>query len=425
MMTSTTETIEHTYGIIRENLQEKGIDTESALHTLAKIPLSIHCWQGDDINGNEKAHAGMSGGGIEVTGNYPGKARTMDELRQDLKQVLSLVPGKHRINLHAIYGDFEDKDIDRNKIESGNFDVWLTWAKDLGINLDFNATCFAHPKADDGFTLSHSDADIRKFWIEHVRRCREITAYFGKMQNTFSIHNLWIPDGSKETPYDRKGPRARLVESLDEIYKDRYPASQVKDAVESKLFGIGSESFVTGSFEFYLGYVLKHNLMMCLDMGHFHPTENVADKISSLMQFSDELLMHISRGVRWDSDHVPILNDEVLAVALELVRGDYLKRVHVALDYFDASINRIGAYILGIRTVQKALLLALLEPAKLIKDAEERGDYFTRLALMEENKNLPLGIIWDYFCLIHNVPHSGKWLSAVYAYEKNVLRNRG
>jgi L-rhamnose isomerase len=323
-----------------------------------------------------------------------------------------------------MYGDFEGKHIDRNQIEPGHFDTWLSWAKDLGINLDFNATCFAHPRADDGFTLSHINADIRAFWIDHIRRCREITAYFGKMQNGFSIHNLWIPDGTKETPYDRKGLRTRLQESLDSIYQDRYPASQIKDSVESKLFGIGSESFVSGSFEFYLGYILKHNLMLCLDMGHFHPTEVVADKISSILQFSDELLLHISRGVRWDSDHVPILNDDVMAVALELVRGAYLNRVHIALDYFDASINRIGAYVLGIRTVQKALLLALLEPGKLINQAEERGDNLTRLVLMEEAKNLPLGIIWDYYCLTQDVPPSGKWINDIKTYEREVLTQR-
>jgi L-rhamnose isomerase len=419
-MYSKPETIEHTYKQLSEYLNDKGIDTENALNILGKISLSIHCWQGDDVTGNTT----MTGGGIEVTGNYPGKARTMDELRGDLAQVLSLVAGKHRINLHASYGDFRGKHVERNEIEVEHFDVWLAWAADLGIKLDFNATCFADSKAEDGWTLSHADAEIRRFWIEHVCKSRDIAADIGLRQEGHSIHNLWIPDGSKETPYDRTGPRARLLESLDEVYSHTYAESHLKDAVESKLFGIGSESYVTGSFEFYLGYALKNNLMVCLDLGHFHPTEIVADKISSIMRFSDELLMHISRGVRWDSDHVPILNDDVLAVAQELVRGDYLNRVHLALDYFDASINRIGAYVLGIRTVQKALLLALLEPANEIREAEESGDNLARLSLMEEAKNLPLGIIWDYYCLIHDVPPSGKWINDVNTYEREVLINR-
>ena len=419
-MFSKSTTIESTYNNCKDYLNEKGIDPENALRQLEKISLSIHCWQGDDVTGNTT----MKGGGIGVTGNYPGRARCMNELRKDLEKVISLVPGSHRINLHSIYGDFQDKPVERNEIRKEHFDKWLDWAGNLGVNLDFNATCFAHCKAEDGWTLSHNDPSIRRFWIEHVRNCREIAGHFGKIQGTCSIHDLWIPDGAKETPYDRTGPRSRLLESLDEIYRDEYSELELKDAVESKLFGIGSESYVTGSFEFYLGYSLKNNLMICLDMGHFHPTEIVADKISSIMQYNNELLLHISRGVRWDSDHVPLLNDEVLAVAQELIRGNYLPRVHLALDYFDASINRIGAYIIGIRSVQKALLLALLEPAQLIRQAEEQGDNFTRLALMEEARNLPLGIIWDYFCLTQNVPPSGKWLSDVKKYEKDILLRR-
>jgi L-rhamnose isomerase len=423
-MASHIENCERGYHVIREQLQEMGIETDAVLQTLKNISISIHCWQGDDVIGNECTHTGAVGGGIQVTGNYPGRARTMDELRQDLEQTLSLLPGRHRINLHAMYGEFNNKVVDRNEIEPEHFSTWFTWAANLGIPLDFNATCFAHPKADSGWTLSHPDPDVREFWIDHVRRSRKIASFFGKQQGTASIHNLWIPDGTKDTPYNRKDPRAYLNESLDEIYNETFPASQLKDAVESKLFGIGSESFVTGSFEFYLAYALKNKLMICLDMGHYHPTEIVADKISSILLFSDELLLHVSRGVRWDSDHVPILNDDVLGIAQELVRGDYLSRVHLALDFFDASINRIGAYVLGARTVQKALLLALLEPGQKIKAAEERGDNFARLALMEEAKQLPLGIIWDYFCLTNDVPPSGMWINDVKRYEREVLLAR-
>jgi L-rhamnose isomerase len=424
-MSSHLETIERLYGMIREQLQEMGIDTDSVLRQLEKISLSIHCWQGDDVIGSENITAGTMGGGIQVTGSYPGRARSMDELRQDLEKTLALLPGRHRVNLHAMYGDFNGKAVDRNEIEPAHFDIWLQWAQDHAVPLDFNATCFAHPQADSGWTLSHSNPEIREFWIEHVRRARKISAYFGEKQSGVSIHNLWIPDGSKDKLYSRKKPRTYLIESLNEIYKDTYPNSQLKDAVESKLFGIGSESYVTGSFEFYIAYALKNRLMVCLDMGHYHPTEIVADKISSILLFSDELLLHVSRGVRWDSDHIPILDDDVLEVAQELVRGDYLNRVYLALDFFDASINRIGAYILGARTVQKAILLALLEPGKEIKGAEERGDNFTRLALMEEAKQLPLGTVWDYFCLTHDVPPSGMWINDVKTYEHEVLLQRG
>ena len=417
--------VEENYKLAKEFYNSIGVDVEDALKRLKEFSISIQCWQGDDVGGFETPDSVLSGGGIQVTGNYPGKARTIQELQKDMEKVFSLIPGKHRYNLHAIYGDFAGEKIDRDEIEPKHFQSWIEWAKEKELKLDFNATLFSHPKANNGFTLSSNDKDIRDFWIEHVKRARKITAHFGKEQNSPSVHNLWIPDGLKDIPYDRWSPRERLKNSLDEIFKDELPKEEIKDAVESKLFGIGSESYVVGSHEFYLGYALTRNKMVCLDMGHFHLTENVADKISSILQFSDEILFHISRAVRWDSDHIPILNDELREVAAQIVRYNLDKRTNIALDFFDATLNRVGAYVLGIRSTIKSLLIALLEPSEKIKDAESREDYLSRLALMEESKFHPVGAVWDYYCQINEVPTEGEWLKEVIDYEENVLSKRG
>ncbi|MFH1227375.1 MAG: L-rhamnose isomerase [Planctomycetota bacterium] len=405
-----------------------GVDTAKAIKILSTIPLSIHCWQGDDVTGFEKSPTALSGG-IQVTGNYPGKARNVAELRADLHKVYTLLPGKpagspalmrgrHRLNLHAIYGEFGNKAVDRDQITPAHFKGWVDWAKAEGVKLDFNATLFSHPKASNGLTLSSPDKSVREFWIAHVRQCRRIAAYMGRALNSPCIHNLWIPDGSKDTPADRLSPRRRLKESLDKIYRDKYPTSQVKDALESKLFGIGSESYVVGSHEFYLGYCLKNNKIPCLDMGHFHPTESVADKIPALLLFSDELLLHISRGVRWDSDHVPVLDDQLRAVAEEIIRSNRVRDIHIGLDFFDASVNRIGAWTLGARTVLKALLIALLQPT------ESADDNFSRLALMEDAKMLPFGLVWDYYCRKTGVPTDAEIVKEIKVYEKQVLSQR-
>lgn len=412
------------YELARERYAALGIDTEEIMKSLSKVSLSLHCWQGDDVGGFEKPAASLSGGGIQVTGNFPGKARSIEELRADLKEAYSLIPGRHRLNLHAIYGEFQGKLVDRDQITPAHFAGWIDWAKQQGLKLDFNATCFSHPKADDGFTLSHRDKVIREFWIEHTKRCREISAVMGRELRAPCIHNLWIPDGSKDHPVDRFSYRAFLVDSLDKIFAVPYPLNEMKDSVESKLFGIGSEAFVVGSHEFYLGYALSRKKMVCIDMGHFHPTESVADKISSLLQFFDEILLHVSRGVRWDSDHVVILNDEVRSLAEEIVRSNALNRVNIALDFFDGSLNRIGAWVIGARSTLKALLAALLEPREKLRAFENKGDNFGRLALLEEARVLPLGAVWDYYCLNAGVPTGEEWIAEVHRYERNVLSKR-
>jgi L-rhamnose isomerase len=416
--------IRKAYDVARERYNGFGVDTEIALKMLHGVQLSLHCWQGDDVGGFEKPAATLSGGGIQVTGNYPGKARSIDELRMDLNQAYQLIPGRHRLNLHAIYGEFGGKLVDRDQITAEHFRGWIDWVKQHQLKLDFNATFFSHPKADSGFTLSHSDRAIREFWIEHGKRCREISAAMGKALGDPCIHNIWIPDGAKDIPVDRRSPREFLRQSLDEIYKTPFPISEMRDAVESKLFGIGSEAYVVGSHEFYLGYALSRKKMVCLDMGHFHPTELVADKISALLLFFDELLLHVSRGVRWDSDHVVILNEDVRNLTEEIVRSKALNRVHIALDYFDASMNRIGAWVLGARSTQKALLAALLEPQAKLREAETNGDYFARLALLEETRLLPLGAVWDYFCLTNGVPAGEEWIAEIHRYEHETLSKR-
>ena len=416
--------IEKAYKEARQKYREIGSDAEKAIQALKNVSLSIHCWQGDDVAGFEKPDSELKGGGIEVTGNYPGRAGTPGQLRKDLEKVYSLLPGDHRLNLHAIYGEFGEKFIARDKIKPEHFKGWIDWAKKNSLKLDFNCTCFSHPLADSGFTLSHKDPDVRSFWIEHVRRCREIGAYMGQKLKSPCIHNLWIPDGSKDIPVDRKGHRDLLRESLGEIFKQEYPKEELKDSLESKLFGIGSESFVVGSHEFYMGYALKNKKMICLDTGHFHPTENIGDKISAILQFSDELLLHVSRGVRWDSDHIVIFDDPTRNLFEEVVRGSYLSRVHIALDFFDATLNRVGAWVIGARAVLKAILAALLEPRERLLKAENEGDYFSRLAVLEELKTMPLGAVWDYFCVLMDVPYGQEWIQEILRYDQEVTKNR-
>ncbi len=400
------------------------VDTDKVIAEMDNINISLHCWQTDDVGGFEKAGAVLGGGGIQATGNFPGKAKTIEQMRDDLEKVMSLLPGKHRLNLHAIYGEFGGKFVDRDKIEVKHFQGWIDWAKKRKIGLDFNCTCFSHPLADDGFTLSSKNGKIRKFWVEHTKRCRAIAAEMGKQLGTPSVHNIWIPDGSKDTPVDRNTLRKKLKKSLDEIFEVEYPKKYLKDSVESKLFGIGSESMVVGSHDFYLGYAIKNNKLITLDNGHFHPTEQVGDKISSILQFVDELMLHLTRGVRWDSDHVVTFNDEIILIAQEIIRANALKRVNLGLDYFDASLNRIGAYVVGARAVQLAFMFALLEPVNKLLKFEEEGKNFERLAFLELLKTKPFGAVWDYYCLKNNVPVGQDYIDEIIKYEKEVLMKR-
>jgi L-rhamnose isomerase len=414
---------EAAYTQARDRYVDMGVDPDAALTTLEGISISLHCWQGDDVGGFEQFGTGLTGG-IAATGNYPGKARSPGELRSDAARALSLIPGTHRFNLHASYGEFGGKAVDRDRIGPEHFAGWIDWAKDLGIGLDFNPTYFSHPKAADNFTLSHRDPAVRAFWIEHGIACRRIGAAMGRALGTPCITNLWIPDGMKDTPADRVGPRERLIESLDAIYKEPIAPALNIDAVEGKLFGIGCESYTVGSHEFYFGYALSRKKLLTLDTGHYHPTETVTDKISSVLMFLPEILLHVSRGVRWDSDHVVVLNDDLEALAQELVRGDYLRRTHIGLDYFDASINRVAAWTIGTRNMLKALVEALLEPTATLRELEAAGDYTARLALQEEIKTLPFGAVWDYYCLKAGVPVGPAWLAEVQKYEKDVLALR-
>jgi L-rhamnose isomerase len=409
------------YAAAKDSFATWGVDTETALRALAAIPISLHCWQGDDVAGFEPLKSALSGG-IAVTGNYPGKARTLDELREDIDKALSLIPGNHRLNLHASYGDFADQPTDRDQIEPRHFESWIQWGDSRLHGIDFNPTLFAHPLAEDGFTLSHPDKSIRAFWIEHVRRSRIIAARFAKHFTTKSINNIWIPDGYKDTPADRSSPRIRLKESLDKAFEERIPS--VRDCLEPKLFGIGSESFTVGSHEFYLAYAVSRKTLLCLDSGHYHPTESVADKISSVLAFLPEILLHVSRGVRWDSDHVVTLNDELLAIARESLICGRGERVHLGLDYFDATINRVAAWVIGARNLQKALLIALLEPTASLLEVEHAEDLTARLALQEEIKSLPWGPVWDEFCRRNSTPVGLNWVQEIRHYERNVLSLR-
>ncbi len=412
------------YSIAKERYAEIGVDTDAALEALSAIALSIHCWQGDDVGGFETPDSNLSGGGIQVTGNYPGKARNVGELRKDIETMYSLIPGHHRLNLHASYGEFGGAFVDRDAIEPRHFSGWASWAKERGVNLDFNCTCFSHPKANDGFTLSSKDPAIRGFWVEHVKRARDVSAYLGREQGDSCIHNVWLPDGTKDFPVDRYGMRRVLEKTLDEVFAQEYPSAEMKDAVESKLFGIGSEAFVVGSHEFYLGYAISRNKVLCIDSGHFHPTELVADKVSAVLPFVNELLLHVSRPMRWDSDHIVVLNDDVRMLAEEIIRSGRLSDIHIGLDFFDATVNRIGAWAVGARATLKSLLAALLQPHTELVRLEEEGDLIGRLALLEELKTLPLGLVWDYYCERSEVPTERELMGRVHDYERTVTSKR-
>lgn len=419
-MTTEKNTIE-TYKMAKERYATLGVDTEKAMDILQHIALSLHCWQTDDVKGFENLGGSLTGG-IQVTGNYPGRARTIDEVRADALKVMSLIPGKHRFSLHATYGDFQGKVVDRNEIEPAHFQSWMEWAKENGLKLDFNSTSFSHPKSGN-LTLANPDESIRRFWIEHTERCRWISEEMGKFQNDPCIMNLWVHDGSKEVPASRLMYRQILEKSLDEIFATKY--ENMKDCLEAKLFGIGLESYTVGSYDFYLGYGAKKQKIVTLDTGHFHLTESIADKISALLLFIPEIMLHVSRPIRWDSDHVVILNDELMDLSRELVRCNALDRVHIGLDYFDATINRIGAYVIGVRATQKALLQALLEPSATLQTYEAKDQLFQRLALQEELKSMPWNAVWDMFCLKNNVPVGENYLTDIEKYEAEVTNKRG
>ncbi|OMC87241.1 L-rhamnose isomerase [Viridibacillus sp. FSL H7-0596] len=416
-------TVEQSYALAKEAYGKWDVDTDAALEILKTIPVSIHCWQGDDIGGFEVNKSELSGG-IDVTGNYPGKARTPEELRADLELAMSLIPGRHRVNLHALYAETNGQVVDRDELEPVHFKNWVEWAKTQQIGLDFNPTLFSHPKAEDGLTLASPDATVREFWIEHCVKCRKIAEYFGKALGTPSLMNIWIPDGYKDIPADRLTPRKRLKDSLDAIYAEEISGKYLIDAVESKVFGIGSESYVVGSHEFYMSYALTNKKTYLMDTGHYHPTETVSNKISSMLLFSDKLALHVSRPVRWDSDHVVILDDELKEIAIEIVRNDALDKVAIGLDFFDASINRVAAWTIGTRNMIKALLYALLMPHDLLKRYQDERNYTARLALLEEFKTYPFGAVWDQYCAKMNVPVGEKWLAEVEKYEREELFKR-
>ncbi|QGU96244.1 L-rhamnose isomerase [Clostridium bovifaecis] len=415
--------IEEHYRIAKEKYAALGVDTEAVLKKLDSIPISIHCWQGDDVKGFENPEGELTGG-IQATGNYPGAAKSPEQLRSDLEKAFSLIPGAKRLNLHAIYLETNGEKVERDEIEPKHFENWVRWAKAQQIGLDFNPTIFSHPKADDGLTLSHPDEEIRNFWIEHVKRSRKISEYFGKELGTPSIMNVWIPDGFKDVPADKLGPRQRLKDSLDKALEEKIDRKYHIDAVESKVFGIGAESYTVGSHEFYAGYAIANDLALCLDAGHFHPTEVISDKISSVSLFVKDILLHVSRPVRWDSDHVVILDDELMAIAKEIIGNGLTDRVHIGLDFFDASINRIAAWVIGTRNMFKALTIALLQPTETLKNAEVEFDFTTRLAMLEELKSYPWQAVWDYYCYTKDVPVGMEWLKEVKKYEKTVLLNR-
>jgi L-rhamnose isomerase len=421
---SQSESIKKAFEAARDQYARIGVDVEAAMNQLDQYPISLHCWQADDVGGFETPDSSLSGGGIQATGNYPGKATNIREHRMDLEKAMSLIPGKQRLNLHAIYGDFQGEFVDRDQIEIKHFQSWIDWAKEQGIGMDFNCSVFSHPRASDNLTLSNKNKDIRDFWIEHTRRCRAIGAEMGRQLGSPSIHNIWIQDGSKDIPVDRYAHRAILKESLDEIFADHYKTEHLKDAIESKLFGIGLEAMTVGNSEFYLAYAVANQKLICLDSGHFHPTEQVGDKISSALLFVPEILLHVTRPIRWDSDHVVTMNDDTLLIAQEIVRCNALDRVHMGLDFFDASINRIGAYVVGTRAAQQAMLFALLEPGDVLLDYEEKGQFFERLAMLELLKTKPFGAIWDYYCMKNEVPVAQDFIAEIQQYEKDVLSKR-
>lgn len=417
------EQVKKEYEKAKEQYASLGVDAAQAIERLDRLSISIHCWQADDVSGFENPEGELTGG-IQATGNFPGKARTIEELKADLEKVISLIPGKHRISLHATYGDFGGKFVDRDKIEPRHFQSWIDWAKEKGVKLDFNSTFFSHDKANSGYTLSDFDPEIRRFWKEHLRRCREIAAEIGRQQGDPCIHNIWIPDGEKDKTVSRYEHRRLLQESLDEVLAEKISTNYLKDTIECKLFGIGSESYVVGSHEFYMGYAVKNNMLLTLDAGHFHPTETISDKLSSILLFVPEVTLHVSRPERWDSDHVVILNDELMAIAQEIVRSGHMDRVHMGLDYFDASINRIGAYVVGIRSAQKAMLQALLEPTDKLRDFEKQDKRFERLAYLEELKAMPWNTLYNYYCLQQGVSVGEAYIKEIQEYEKQITSKR-
>lgn len=411
------------YEYAKKLYAQYGIDTDSVMDQMKQRQISLHCWQGDDISGFEQT-AGGAGGGILSTGNYPGRATNGEQLRMDYEKAFSLIPGKHRVNLHAIYAETDGLIVERDMLQTVHFRKWIDWAKGLGVGIDFNPSCFGHPMAATGFTISSKDENIRQFWIRHIKACRKIAADIGKELGTPCILNIWVPDGMKDLTADRIGYREIMKRSLDEIFEIRYSKECLIDTIESKLFGIGVESYTVGSHEFMMGYGIKNNVTVCYDMGHFHLTESIADKVSSVLLFSEDILLHVSRPVRWDSDHVVILNDDLVALSQEIKRCNAFDRVFLALDFFDASINRITAWVTGTRATLKALLYALLEPTSLLLEAENNAKYGDRLALTEEFKTLPFGAVWDKYCLDNNVPAGASWLEDIKEYEENVLLKR-
>lgn len=423
MSSASASSVERAFDHAKEVYADLGVDVEKSLETLDSLALSLHCWQGDDVSGFENTGQSI-GGGLAVTGAYPGRARSPDELRADLEKALSLIPGTHRVNLHASYAETGGQKVERDALEPAHFSLWIDWAKSHHLGLDFNPTYFAHPKAADGYTLAHPDPSIRRFWIDHGIACRRIGAAMGQALGSPCVTNVWIPDGSKDAPVDRKSPRDRLKQSLDTLFAEPLDPAHNLDAVESKLFGLGSESYVVGSHEFYLGYAIENDKVLCLDTGHFHPTELVSDKLSAVFCWLDQVLLHVSRGVRWDSDHIVILNDETQALALELVRGAYLPRVHLGLDFFDASLNRVAAWVIGARAFLKALNYALLEPLDLLRRLESEGNYAARLAILEECKTLPHSVVWHEHCRRSGVPIGMAWIDEIKTYEREILANR-
>ncbi|MGJ4928841.1 L-rhamnose isomerase [Bradyrhizobium sp. HKCCYLS2038] len=418
----TDQTVEKAFAQAQAHFAATGVDVEAALAKLDQVAVSLHCWQGDDVRGFENPEAALTGG-IQVSGNYIGRARTPDELRADLDLAMSLIPGRLRLNLHAIYLDTDEK-VGRDEIQPKHFQSWVDWASRKDIGLDFNPSCFSHPLSADNLTLSHPDPGIRRFWIDHCKASRRVSEHFGRSLGSPSVMNIWVPDGTKDYPADRFGPRARLRDALDEVLAEPISPAFHKDAVEGKLFGIGAEAFTVGSNEFYLAYAVKRGTLLCLDAGHFHPTEVISDKLSAVLSLVDELLLHVSRPMRWDSDHVVLLDDETQAIANELVRGDVLHRVAIGLDFFDASINRIAAWVIGTRNMKKALLKAMLEPRAALLEAEAHGDGTRRMALFEEHRSSPWGAVWDYFCLTRGAPVGLRWLDRVKAHERDVLVHR-
>ena len=415
-------TVASMYEYARERYAALGVDTDAAIERMLQVEVSMHCWQGDDVGGFE--HSGGTGGGIMATGNYPGRARTGDELRSDVEKAMGLIPGRHRLNLHAIYAETDGEKVARDTLEPRHFSRWIDWAREKGIGLDFNGSFFAHPMAASGFTLSSHNEQVRSFWVEHGKVCRRIAAAMGEALGSPCVHNIWIPDGYKDVPADQRSPRERLAQSLDEMLQESFPGSVLRDAVESKLFGLASESYVVGSHEFYLGYAIRKNIELCLDSGHFHPTESIATKLSAVLCHLPRVLLHVSRGVRWDSDHVPLFSDEVREITQQVVRGGYLDRVDIAADWFDASINRIAAWTIGMRNIRKGLLCALLEPCEMLCARERDHDYTGRLALQEELKTMPFSLVWEYACEKAGVPSGMAWLEEVQNYETSVLAGR-